>query len=597
MLYRPLRKNNETEDDERPDDRRGNGTAEGQSAIADRFIEEVAGTGTERPRQDEGGPEQEHAGYVGEVIGGGKNRQTSGKNKNAVLIAGAVGHPVAERGSKGLRKCNGQPIERFDLRRTDARDRNRSHRPVPGGKRHHQARKQQRRTAGIADAERAVGKVGHRRACRGGCDDRRPIQPRMEFFRSDLDGGECHKQREKKRGAQQVTPIQGHGDRIATSFAERRCRNLDDPEHKRDFWYFSRVSIGGFDHLVGTGRSRVRGSVKCGDETVRSKRAMSDSVRLKTAIATRGHTAALKDGGVAIDGATLDFVEVTPIIAAFRRMVRHLEFDVCEMAPTTYMIARALGAPYIALPVFVMRHFHHTGLVCRPDSGIREPADLHGRKVGVRAYSVTTGVWTRGILTNEYGLDASKVTWVVDDEEHVSELRLPPNVVHAPPERSLRAMMADGELHAAFTGNAGIGRSGSPQSGWVPAPETPSGYYELFADGAEREAEWYRRTGIYPIHGLIVVKEQRLAENPGLSKALFAGFSEAKRRYLDRLKAGAAGGADDRQYRDWIPLLGGDPLPYGIEDNLASIEALIAYAVQQGLMPQRMPIEKLFVEN
>jgi 4,5-dihydroxyphthalate decarboxylase len=324
---------------------------------------------------------------------------------------------------------------------------------------------------------------------------------------------------------------------------------------------------------------------------------MSKPARLKTAIATRGHTAALKDGGVAVDGVTLDFVEVTPIIAAFRRMVRNLEFDICEMAPTTYMIARALGAPYIALPVFVMRRFHHTGLVCRPDSGIREPADLHGKKVGVRAYSVTTGVWTRGILSNEYGLDASKVTWVVDDEEHVLELRLPPNVVHAPPERSLRAMMADGELHAGFTGNAGIGRSGSPQSGWVPAPETPPDYYELFADGPEREAEWYRRTGIYPIHGLIVVKEKRLAENPGLARALFVAFSEAKCRYVERLKTGRPASADDNQYRGWMPLLGGDPLPYGIENNLASIEALITYAVQQGLMPCRLPIEKLFVEN
>ncbi len=101
-------------------------------------------------------------------------------------------------------------------------------------------------------------------------------------------------------------------------------------------------------------------------------------------------------------------------------MVRDVEFDVCEMAPTTYMIARALGAPFIALPVFVMRRFHHGGFVVRPDSGIKVPKDLEGKKVGVRAYSVTTGVWTRGIFVNEYGLDSSKVTWVVDDEEHVT---------------------------------------------------------------------------------------------------------------------------------------------------------------------------------
>src|SRR5437870_11592015 len=120
-------------------------------------------------------------------------------------------------------------------------------------------------------------------------------------------------------------------------------------------------------------------------------------IRLKIAIATYGHTDALKDGSVRIEGVEADFIEVVPIVAAFRRMVRDLEFDVCEMAPTTYMIARARGAPYIALPMFLMRRFHHGGFVARPDAAIEVPKDLEGKKVGVRAYSVTTGVYTRGI--------------------------------------------------------------------------------------------------------------------------------------------------------------------------------------------------------
>jgi 4,5-dihydroxyphthalate decarboxylase len=173
---------------------------------------------------------------------------------------------------------------------------------------------------------------------------------------------------------------------------------------------------------------------------------MAPVPRLKIALATYGHTAALKDGRVKIAGIEPDFVEVTPIIGAFRRMVRDLEFDVCEMAPTTYMIARALGAPFIALPVFLVRRFHHCGVVVRPESGIMTPKDLEGEKVGVRAYSVTTGVWTRGIFVNEYGLDSSKVTWVVDDEEHVVSLALPPNVEQAPDGKSLAAMMANAEL-------------------------------------------------------------------------------------------------------------------------------------------------------
>src|ERR1700745_3335233 len=152
--------------------------------------------------------------------------------------------------------------------------------------------------------------------------------------------------------------------------------------------------------------------------------------RLKIAIATYGHTKDIKSGAAAIAGIEPDFVEVVPIIGAFRRMVRDVEFDVCEMAPTTYMIARALGSPFIALPIFIMRRFHHGGFVVRPDSGIKVPKDLEGKKVGVRAYSVTTGVWTRGIFTNEYDMDSSKVTWVVDDEEHVTSLKLPPHGAH-----------------------------------------------------------------------------------------------------------------------------------------------------------------------
>jgi 4,5-dihydroxyphthalate decarboxylase len=126
------------------------------------------------------------------------------------------------------------------------------------------------------------------------------------------------------------------------------------------------------------------------------------NVRLKIAIGSYGHTKAIKDGSVPIAGVDADLIEVNPIIQAFRRMVRDLEFDICEMAPTTYMIARALGAPYIALPIFVMRRFHHGGFIVRPDAGIRQPKDLEGKQVGVRAYSVTTGVWTRGIFINEY---------------------------------------------------------------------------------------------------------------------------------------------------------------------------------------------------
>ncbi len=243
---------------------------------------------------------------------------------------------------------------------------------------------------------------------------------------------------------------------------------------------------------------------------------------MKIAIATSGHTAAVKDGTVPIEGVEADFVEVVPIIAAFRRMVRDVEFDVCEMAPTTYLIARARGAPFIALPIFVMRRFHHGGFVVRPDAGIKVPKDLEGKQVGVRAYSVTTGVWTRGIFTNEYGLDASKVTWVVDDEEHVTTLKLPDNVIHAPRENRWPSMMASGELQAGFTGRpASAAPARRPPTGSKAARRRRRTIRSSFRTSPHVEADWYRRTGIYPIHGTIVVKTEVLEKaSVGRARAL-----------------------------------------------------------------------------
>jgi 4,5-dihydroxyphthalate decarboxylase len=325
---------------------------------------------------------------------------------------------------------------------------------------------------------------------------------------------------------------------------------------------------------------------------------MADQPQLKIAIGTYGHTRALKWGDVRIEGVDPAFVEVVPIIGAFRRMVRDVEFDICEMAPTTYMIARALGAPYIALPIFLMRRFHHGGFVVRPDAGIKVPKDLEGKKVGVRAYSVTTGVWTRGIFVNEYGLDSAKVTWVVDDEEHVTTLKLPPNVVHAPEGKSLQSMMKAGEIQAGFSGPAGVGRAGPPISGWDKAGATAAAadtYPELIADVEKVEADWFRNSGIYPIHGLIVVKDEHIKRYPWLARSLMNAFVAAKKPYLEELKKGQGDSPEDKRYRNFLSLMS-DPLPYGIAANRPSIEALVTYSLQQKLIPARPQLDQVFVD-
>ena len=179
---------------------------------------------------------------------------------------------------------------------------------------------------------------------------------------------------------------------------------------------------------------------------------------LKTAIATYPHTKGLKDGTVSVPGVQFEHIEVSPIIGAFRRMCRTLEFDVCEMAITTYLTAKAYDKPFTALPVFVVRQFHHSPIVYNMKSGVQAPKDLEGKKVGVRAYTVTTGVWARGILATEYGVDLDKITWVVVDEEHVQEYRKPANVMEQP-GANLAEMLVKGELAAAI----GVGKVDSPE--------------------------------------------------------------------------------------------------------------------------------------
>src|SRR5436309_5829987 len=173
--------------------------------------------------------------------------------------------------------------------------------------------------------------------------------------------------------------------------------------------------------------------------------------RLKTVTRTQGNNRALKDGTVKPKTFEFDFEEVDPIIAAFRRMVRGNEFDICEMAITTYICAKEHGKPMTAVPVFIVRAFHHGAILVNAKAGIRSPKDLEGKKVGVnRGYTVTTGVWARSVLRNEHGVDLSKVTWMLSGDEHVAEYKAPSNVVPIEKGKDMSAMLISGELVAAI---------------------------------------------------------------------------------------------------------------------------------------------------
>jgi 4,5-dihydroxyphthalate decarboxylase len=298
---------------------------------------------------------------------------------------------------------------------------------------------------------------------------------------------------------------------------------------------------------------------------------------LKTAIATYPHTKGLKDGTVTAPGIQFEHVEVSPIVGAFRRMVRTLEFDVSEMAITTYLTARAYDKAFTALPVFIMRQFHHSPIVYNVKSGVQSPKDLEGKKVGVRAYTVTTGVWVRGILATEYGVDLDKVTWLVVDEEHVQEYQKPSNVIERP-GANLGAMVARGELAAAI----GAGQVDSPD------------VKPLIPNAREAEAAWYRKTGIYPINHTVVVKDSLLRADPTLAPRLFNAFTEAKAVFLKQLSSGAELPADAQALAQRRSVVGEDPLPYGVASNRKALEAVIQFAHDQKILPRKISVEEMF---
>lgn len=302
--------------------------------------------------------------------------------------------------------------------------------------------------------------------------------------------------------------------------------------------------------------------------------------QLTAVIRTQGNNQALKDSLVTPQGFSLRFEEVPVLVNAFRRMVRDLEFDVCEMAFTTYLCARAHGKPFTALPIFLVRGFHHGAIVHNSGAGLRTPADLEGRRVGVnRGYTVTTGVWARGILQDGYGVDLDRVTWVPSGDEHVAEYRPPANVVPMAPGASLDEMLATGDVTAAI----GI------------EPARP-GIAPLIPDHEEAAFAALRQDGLYPINHLVVVKDEVLAAHPELAPALFEAFAEAKRLYVEQLRAGTIGAPApaDIMYQRVMQTIHDDPLPYGIAPNRRMIEKLISHAARQGILDHEPAVADLF---
>jgi len=303
-------------------------------------------------------------------------------------------------------------------------------------------------------------------------------------------------------------------------------------------------------------------------------------LKLRTVFRTQGNNQALKDGTVKPQSFDFDFEEVEPLIAAFRRMVRAREYDICEMALTTYICSRAYQKGFTALPIFLVRAFHHGAILQNTKVGIKSPKDLEGKKVGVnRGYTVTTGVWARSILQHQYGVDLNNITWVVSGDDHVAEYVPPRNVVPVEKGKKLEEMVVSGELAAAI----GIE---------VDHPDVKP----LIPNAKEAGFEALRRLGHYPINHTVVVKDELLSAHPGLAADIFDAFAQSKEIYLRRLKNGEIEKPTkiDELHRRVMEITGRDPLPYGISPNRQALEEILQAAVEQKIIARSVPVEELF---
>jgi hypothetical protein len=306
-------------------------------------------------------------------------------------------------------------------------------------------------------------------------------------------------------------------------------------------------------------------------------------VGLKTVFRPLGHTEALLDGTVKPKNFEIEYEDVPGLIQAFRRMVRSSEFDVCELAFTTYLCAKSHGKPFTAIPIFPARVFHHGAVLVNTKAGIRNPKDLEGKTVGVhRGYTVTTGVWARSILQHEYGVDLKKITWLLSGDEHVQEFRPPANVVPIEKGKTLEDMLASCEIPAAVNIE-------------LDHPNVKS----LIPNPSEAGFEALRTRGHYPINHTVVVRDELLNAHPDLAADLFHAFVEAKCRYVERLKSDqvATPSKTDRMYKRVMDITGADPLPYGVEPNRQMIKAVMQYAVEQEILTASFTMDALFAHG
>jgi 4,5-dihydroxyphthalate decarboxylase len=283
--------------------------------------------------------------------------------------------------------------------------------------------------------------------------------------------------------------------------------------------------------------------------------------RLRAALGDYAHTIALKNKQIASQSVAFDFTEVKPVYKVFGAMVREQAFDVSEMAIVTYLQARCHGKPLVLLPAVMMGRFQHHCMLYNAERGAITPSDLPGRRVGVRSFAQTTGVWLRGHLQNDYGVDIRSVQWVSFEDAHVSEFRDPPGVERAGPDQNLGKMVLAGELTAGIYGQD-LPDDQRLQS-VIPQPEAAA-------------RQWHAKHGVVPINHMVVVTQDLARTQPETVREVY--------RMLLASKRAAA-----------MPKPGGlDMQPFGFEACRPALKMIIDYCVQQQLIARRLEVEELF---
>ena len=314
---------------------------------------------------------------------------------------------------------------------------------------------------------------------------------------------------------------------------------------------------------------------------------------LTAAMPDYDHVRDLVMGRVQVEGIELTCLTL-PIEEIFYRFIVYKEWEVSEISMAKYVSLTASGdESFWALPVFPSRVFRHSSLYVRKDGPIKKIKDLAGRRVGIPEWAQTAAVYSRGFLQHEYGIDLASIHWVqagVNQPGRIEkvELKLPKGVKLArKPEKSLNEMLVAGEIDAVLAAR-------SPDS-FIQGHPNISRFFENYQ---EVEADYYKKTGIFPIMHAVAVRRDVLDKNPWVARNLFNAFEEARRRGIARALDGTASllpipWGNDHAKRG-MDLLGADYFPYGIEQNRKTLEAFLQYAHEQGVCKKRLKIEELF---